>query len=139
MKDTPPAIERKFREMLLKRSGEERLKMGCSMYATARALAKAALLQRHPGARPAELKRLLFLHFYGVDFEPDERERIAIALSKSAKRAQANDTPRVSKRTNRKSSDLAKFAVAKSSGAGVVRESAAKYCNRRGGKAGARR
>ncbi len=32
-------IERKFRKMLLERSGEERLKMGCSMYATAQALA----------------------------------------------------------------------------------------------------
>ncbi len=70
MRDTPPDVERKFNEMLMQRSGEERLKMGCSMFATARALAKAALLQRHPKADPAKLKRLFFLHFYGNDFEP---------------------------------------------------------------------
>ena len=82
MKDTPAAIERKFRQMLLERSGEERLKMGCSMYATARALAKASLSQKHPGAQPAELKRQLFLHFYGADFNPKQRSRIASALFK---------------------------------------------------------
>lgn len=92
MKDTPAAVERKFRQMLLKRSGAERLKMGCSMHATARALAKAALLQRHPDAGPAELKRLLFLHFYGAEYEPDQRKRIAAALSKSAKRGGATRT-----------------------------------------------
>jgi hypothetical protein len=87
MKDTPPVIERKFRQMLMKRSGEERLKMGCSMHATAQALAKASISQQHPGARPAELKRLLFLHFYSADFEPKERNRIASAL---AERGRAN-------------------------------------------------
>jgi hypothetical protein len=100
VKDTPPAIEEKFRQMLLKRSGEERLKMGCSMHATARALAKAALLQKHPDARPAEIKPLLFLHFYGADFEPDERKRIALSLSESAGRAGATRERAASDRAN---------------------------------------
>jgi hypothetical protein len=68
--------------MLLERPGQERLKMGCSMHATAQALAKASLSQRHPGVHPVELKRLLFLHFYGADFEPKERKRIALALAR---------------------------------------------------------
>ncbi len=80
MKDTPPGVERKFRRMLLKRPGQERLKMGCSMHAAAQALAKASLSQRYPGAHAAKLKRLLFLRFYGADFEPEERKRIASAL-----------------------------------------------------------
>jgi hypothetical protein len=92
VKDTSPAIERKLRAMLMKRSGEERLKMGCSMHATARVLAVASLLQKHPGSRPTEIKRLLFLHFYGAEFEPDQRQRIAAALSKSAKRSEATWT-----------------------------------------------
>lgn len=90
MRDTPAAVERKFRQMLLKRSGAERLKMGCSMYATARALAKAALLQEHPNANPAELKRLLFLLFYGIDFEPEERNRIASALFETGRSSKAS-------------------------------------------------
>jgi hypothetical protein len=85
VRDTSPEVERKFHKMLMQRSGEERLKMGCSMHATAVALAKAALLQRHPGADPAKLKRLLFLHFYGNDFAPEERERIASALERCAR------------------------------------------------------
>jgi hypothetical protein len=83
VKDTPPEIERKFRKMLLKRSGEERLKVGCSMHATAQALAKAYISQRHPRAHPAELKRLLFLHFYSADFAPEKRKQIALALARN--------------------------------------------------------
>jgi hypothetical protein len=71
--------------MLLERSGEERLKMGCSMHATAQALASASILQHHPNAHPAEIKRLLFLHFYGADFGPKERQRIASALAKGGR------------------------------------------------------
>ena len=89
VKDTAPAVERKFRQMLLKRSGEKRLKMGCSMHATARALAVASLLQKHPGSHAAELKRLLFLQFYGADFAPKERKRIISALSKTGTSSKA--------------------------------------------------
>jgi hypothetical protein len=85
MKDTPPAIEQKFRQMLMGRSGEEHLKMGCSMHATAQALTKASISNQHPNADPAELKRLFFLHFYGTDFEPKERKRIALALAKGGR------------------------------------------------------
>ncbi len=42
MKDTPDKFQRKYRSMFLKRSGEERLKMGCSMHAAARALVLAS-------------------------------------------------------------------------------------------------
>jgi hypothetical protein len=56
VKDTPPVIERQFRQMLMKRSGEECLKMGCSMHATAKALVKVSLLQQHIPvlARPSQ-------------------------------------------------------------------------------------
>jgi hypothetical protein len=95
VKDTSPGIKRKFERMLMKRSGEQRLKMGCSMHATAQALAKAWISQQHPGARPAELKRLLFLHFYRADFGAKERKRIASALAKSGrpKRAEKDSRP----------------------------------------------
>jgi hypothetical protein len=59
------------------------------MHATARALVKAALLQKHPDAGAAELKRLLFLHFYGADFERKERKRIVSALSKTGRSSKA--------------------------------------------------
>ncbi len=62
--------------MLLARSSEERLKMGCSMSATARALVRALVLAQDPQASPAAVRRALFLRFYGHEFEAAERKRI---------------------------------------------------------------
>jgi hypothetical protein len=84
VKDTFPEMERKFRTMLLAYWGEERLKMGCSVHATAQALIKASLLGEDPGATPTKMKQALFLHFYGNDFGPRARKRILLALRKAA-------------------------------------------------------
>ena len=78
--DTSREIERKYREMLLQRSGEERLKMGCSMHATAKALARASILHEQPDASPATIRRALFLRFYGHEFDAQAREKILLAL-----------------------------------------------------------
>jgi len=83
MKDTSAAMERKYRDMLLKRSGEERLKMGCSMHATAQALVRASALAVEPSASPSSLKKFLFLRFYGQDFDGATRKRILRALAKT--------------------------------------------------------
>jgi hypothetical protein len=80
--DTPVEVARKYREMLLRRPGADRLKMGCSMFATARALVVASLLEREPSASPAALRQGVFLRFYGADFAPDERERIMAWLGR---------------------------------------------------------
>jgi hypothetical protein len=60
-------MESKYRDMFLKRSGEERLKMGCSMHTTAQALVRASALETDPSASPSALKKILFLRFYGQD------------------------------------------------------------------------
>src|SRR5205814_2200264 len=67
--------------LLLARSPEDRLKMGCSMSATARALVRASVLAQDPQASPAALRRALFLRFYGAEFEPAEREQILVSLA----------------------------------------------------------
>jgi hypothetical protein len=79
--DTPPAITQRYRAMLLARSGSERLKMGCSMGATARALIRASVLARDPDASPADLRRAIFLRIYGHEFDAVRRERILARLS----------------------------------------------------------
>lgn len=83
MRDTLPEAEHRYRAMLLQRSGVERLKMGCSMHATAQALVKASILEKDPHASPAALRRALFLRFYARDFDPDSRERILRALERA--------------------------------------------------------
>jgi hypothetical protein len=76
MNDTPAEVEQRYRRLLLQRSGEERLKMGCSMHATARALVRASTLARDPGASSVTLRRVLFLRFYGHEFDARTRDRI---------------------------------------------------------------
>ena len=80
MNDTPPEMERKFRQLLLQRSGADRLKMGFSMFSTARALVVASILEKDPGASPARVREQVFLRFYGADFSAEARERIAAWL-----------------------------------------------------------
>jgi hypothetical protein len=70
----------RYRALLLARSPEDRLKMGCSMGATARALVRASVLARDPHASPAAVRRALFLRFYGQEFEAPEREKILTRL-----------------------------------------------------------
>lgn len=82
MTDTPPEVVQRYRAMLLARSPEERLKMGCSMGATARALVRASVRARDPQASPGAMRRALFLRFYGHEFEAAERERIMEALGR---------------------------------------------------------
>jgi hypothetical protein len=73
---------RRYRAMLLARAPEERLKMGCSMGATARALVRASVLAQDPHASPAAVRRAVFLRFYGHEFEAAERERILAWLAR---------------------------------------------------------
>jgi len=81
VKDTSDTMERKYRDMLLKRSGEERLKMGCSMHAMAQALVRASKHAAGPFVSSVSMKKILFLRFYGQDFESAARKRILRALA----------------------------------------------------------
>ncbi|MEW6423639.1 MAG: hypothetical protein AB1523_02670 [Bacillota bacterium] len=69
--DTNPEAARRFRAMIMRRPGEKRLKMGCSMFDTARRLALASLRAENPRLTPAELRQALFLRFYQSDFDPE--------------------------------------------------------------------
>jgi hypothetical protein len=73
-------MDARYREMLLARSGEERLRMAGSMYATARALVIASILEKDPSASPARLRQAIFLRFYGHEFDAATRERILARL-----------------------------------------------------------
>jgi len=136
MKDTSPAIERRFRSMLMQRTGAERLKMGCSMHATAQALAKAYISGQHPAAPLGKLQRLLFLRFYGADFTPQQRKKILSALSNLRRPGIA---PAAVKPAPRKQLDRTALAIVKSTGSDTVRESEEKYGKKRPDKSKRRR
>ena len=76
MRDTTPEMKKRFHLMLRQKTGEERLRMGCSMYETAKRLVVSSILDKDPNASPAELRRQMFLRFYGTEFSPEKREHI---------------------------------------------------------------
>ena len=65
---------------LLERSGAERLKMGFSMFDTARALMRAGLGEEIGTGRSPELLVRLFERTYGSDFDPETAARIIAHL-----------------------------------------------------------
>jgi len=70
MNDTNPAIEEMFRNMMMAKSGAERLRMGFGMYAMSRKMVIASILQDNPEISEKELKVSLFNRFYGTDLSP---------------------------------------------------------------------
>lgn len=80
MNDTSPEIDARYRAMLLQRSGEERLIMGCAMRDTARALVEASLREHDPHATVETIRRGLFLRFYGDEFDAKSRAKILAAI-----------------------------------------------------------
>jgi len=82
--DTPREIDERYRAMLMQRSGEERLMMGCAMRETARALVEASILEQNPHATVGALHTGVFLRFYGHEFDPETRAKILAAIEIAA-------------------------------------------------------
>lgn len=80
MKDTPPEMDARYRAMLMQRSGEERLMMGCAMRETARTLVEASIRKQDSQATPEAVRKGLFLRFYGHEFDVDSQEKILAAI-----------------------------------------------------------
>lgn len=80
MNDTSPEMDARYRSMLMQRSGEERLKMGCAMRETARALVEASIREQDPQATPDTIRKGLFLRFYGHEFDAESRTKILAAI-----------------------------------------------------------
>jgi len=66
MTDTEPQVDRKFYEMIMSRSGEERFMMGIRSFDAARTIVLASLPKDLP---EHELKRKLFERIYGAPME----------------------------------------------------------------------
>jgi len=72
MRDTSPEIEKQYLQMMMERSGQERLKMGFSMFNLARKQALASIRRNKPTAGTEEIRKELFSRFYGEEFSPPE-------------------------------------------------------------------
>ena len=85
--DTPPVMDEQYRAILMQRTGEERLIMGCAMRDTARALSEAPLRAHDPTATEAEIRKGVFLRFDGHEFDTPTGDKILAAIERAAKSA----------------------------------------------------
>jgi hypothetical protein len=84
MNDTSTEMDQRYRAMLMQRTGEERLIMGCAMRDTARAIVEASLRERDPQATVETIRKGLFLRFYGHEFDTETRAAILAAIESAA-------------------------------------------------------
>ena len=83
MDDTHPLAAEKMRELMAKKMPGERVAHCCSMFSFARELAIAKMLQ-DGDLTQAQLRQRLFLHFYGREFDEDQRLKILAHLESVA-------------------------------------------------------
>lgn len=82
MIDTPHSVEKLYESMIMRKSPEERLRMGCSMFKAAQEIVLASIRDQDPGLSPKEIKKQLFLRFYDGDFPDSQKARILLAIQK---------------------------------------------------------
>ena len=80
MKDTSEEFEIRFRNMIMRRSPEERLLMGSSMFDTAKQIVRSSIMEQYPKILPKEMKEKIFLRFYGMEFSEIDKKKIAKGL-----------------------------------------------------------
>ncbi len=90
MNDTPEAVQNFYRTLLMRRSGSERLQMGCAMFDTARAFVRASL--RGHAYNEHELRAHLFVRTYSGDFDAETVQRISEWLSTPYRATQEGNT-----------------------------------------------
>ena len=80
MNDTTPQITAKMSEMIRKKTPEQRLVMGCSMYDFSKKLVTNSILRENPDISAANLRREVFLRFYGNVLEQGKQEQFLAYL-----------------------------------------------------------
>ena len=80
MNDTLQRMAARYEEMIMARLPEERLRMGCSMFDTAKQIAKSAIFARKQRTSPAEVKKEIFIRFYGQEFNEIQKQKVLSGL-----------------------------------------------------------
>lgn len=80
MTDTHESMQAQFYKMMMDRAPLERLRMGCSMFDTAKRIVRSSILQANPKSSVKEIKKGIFLRFYSEDFKLDLRNKILNSL-----------------------------------------------------------
>ncbi len=81
MNDTLPEVAVQFRNLMKAKSNEQRLLMGCSMYDTAKQIVQSAVYSQRPAITPEEMRKEIFLRFYGLEFSQADKEKIFLMFA----------------------------------------------------------
>lgn len=76
MIDTPPDVVGRVRDLYQQRSPDERVRMACSMFDAAKALAEAGIRAASPGISESDVRIRVFDRFYGQDISPADHPAI---------------------------------------------------------------
>ena len=79
MKDTSAEFEELMRIRIMQRSPEERLRMGCDMFDTAKSLVRASLSE----LSGVNLHTAMFERFYGHEFDEITKNKIKAHLRRN--------------------------------------------------------
>ena len=79
MRDTPPAVDAMYRELLMSRTPAERVRMAASMHDAAKAIIRAGIPDEC-WTTEVDLRLEVFRRFYRQDFSPEEMDRIIAGL-----------------------------------------------------------
>lgn len=82
MKDTSDKIWSRYNKIMMQKTGEERLLMGCSMFDAAKEIVRSSLISKSPNLDTQSLKRNIFLRFYGHEYSEAELNNIIMSLKK---------------------------------------------------------
>ena len=76
MKDTNSSMQKFYEEKLMQIAPEQRLRMGCSMFDAAKQLVISSIVAENPQISNQEIKRKIFLRFYGLELTKQQCEKI---------------------------------------------------------------
>ena len=80
MKDTDQSMEKRFFEMMMKKSGEERIRMGFEMFELAKKSIIASILHEKSGLSETEMKSEILKRCYGDALSPGIEEGFSLKL-----------------------------------------------------------
>ena len=80
MRDTPPEVDKRYRDTIMALPPGERVRMGSSMFDAARTIVASGIRHRHPDYTEAQVRTKVFEAFYKDDFSPEELRKIVDAL-----------------------------------------------------------
>ena len=80
MFDTNTDVAIQFRDSMMSKSGQVSLLMGCSMYDTSKQIVCSAVLNNRPQITDEEIRKEIFLRFYGRESSRSDREKFLSTL-----------------------------------------------------------